>query len=60
MMGVINEDNSSNIKKIKLFVDSFVAFSFLPIRIISVSGLFLGLVSIVYALYIMYNKIIGN
>jgi len=47
-------------KKIKLFVDSFVAFSFLPIRIISVSGLLLGLISIVYALYIMYNKLMGN
>jgi dolichol-phosphate mannosyltransferase len=47
-------------KKIKLFVDSFVAFSFLPIRVISVSGLLLGLISIVYALYIMYNKLMGN
>jgi dolichol-phosphate mannosyltransferase len=47
-------------KKIKLFVDSFVAFSFLPIRVISISGLLLGLVSIIYALYIMYNKIMGN
>lgn len=47
-------------KKIKLFVDSFVAFSFLPIRVISVSGLLLGLISILYALYIMYNKLMGN
>lgn len=47
-------------KKIKLFVDSFVAFSFLPIRVISVSGLLLGLISIVYALVIMYNKLMGK
>lgn len=47
-------------KKIKLFVDSFVAFSFLPIRVISVSGLLLGLISIIYAMYIMYNKLMGN
>lgn len=47
-------------KKIKLFVDSFVAFSFAPIRIISISGLTLGLISIVYAIFIMYNKLVGN
>jgi glycosyltransferase involved in cell wall biosynthesis len=47
-------------KKIKLFIDSFVAFSFLPIRIISISGLILGAISIIYAMYIMYNKLTGN
>ncbi|MCZ2392862.1 MAG: glycosyltransferase family 2 protein [Chitinophagales bacterium] len=47
-------------KKIKFFIDSFVAFSFLPIRIISVSGFILGLVAIFYALIIVYNRLSGN
>jgi dolichol-phosphate mannosyltransferase len=47
-------------KKIKLFVDSFVAFSFLPIRIITVSGFIIGGIAIVYALFILYNRFIGN
>lgn len=47
-------------KKMKLFIDSFVAFSYLPIRFISVSGLILGLVAIAYALFIVYNKFAGN
>jgi dolichol-phosphate mannosyltransferase len=47
-------------KKIKLFVDSFVAFSFAPIRIITVSGFILGAVAIIYALFIVYNRLIGN
>ena len=47
-------------KKIKLFIDSFVAFSFLPIRLISLAGFLLGLVSIVYAFFILYNRITGN
>jgi dolichol-phosphate mannosyltransferase len=47
-------------KKIKLFVDSFVAFSFAPIRIITVSGFVLGAVAILYALFILYNRFVGN
>jgi glycosyltransferase involved in cell wall biosynthesis len=47
-------------KKMKLFIDSFVAFSFLPIRLISLSGFLLGLIAITYALFILYNKITGN
>lgn len=47
-------------KKIKLFVDSFVAFSFAPIRIITVSGFVLGAVAIAYALFILYNRLIGS
>jgi polyisoprenyl-phosphate glycosyltransferase len=47
-------------KKIKLFVDSFVAFSFAPIRIITISGFILGAVAIFYALFIVYNRLVGN
>lgn len=45
-------------KKIKSFIDSFVSFTFLPLRIISVAGLILGMLSIIYAIVIIINKII--
>ena len=47
-------------KKIKLLIDSFVSFSFLPIRIITVTGFLLGLIAIIYAIVILYNKFNDN
>ena len=44
-------------KKIKLLVDSLVAFSFVPIRAISVLGLGLGGIAILYGLYVIALKI---
>jgi len=46
-------------KKIKAVVDSFVGFSFLPIRLITISGLFLGLITLVYGVAIIIGKIFG-
>jgi dolichol-phosphate mannosyltransferase len=36
-------------KKIKLFVDSFVAFSYFPIRLLSVTGLVVAVAGFIYA-----------
>jgi dolichol-phosphate mannosyltransferase len=47
-------------KKVKLFIDSFVSFSYLPIRLISLSGLFFGLIAVIYATYLLINKFLGN
>ena len=47
-------------KKIKAFVDSFVAFSFFPIRMISISGLILGFLAFVYAIAIVVRKLSGD
>ena len=44
-------------KKIKLLVDSLLAFSFVPIRAISVLGLSLGLVALLYGIYVIALKI---
>jgi glycosyltransferase involved in cell wall biosynthesis len=44
-------------KKIKLMVDSLLAFSFVPIRAISVLGLGLGCIALVYGLYVIALKI---
>ncbi|MFN5026100.1 MAG: glycosyltransferase, partial [Bacteroidota bacterium] len=47
-------------KKIKLFVDSFVSFSYFPLRLITVSGFILGLISLVYALVVVYARLTGD
>ncbi|WP_426060739.1 glycosyltransferase family 2 protein [Hymenobacter sp. B1770] len=44
-------------KKIKLLVDSLLAFSFLPIRAISVLGLGLGAIALLYGVYVIALKI---
>ena len=46
-------------KKVKLFIDTFVSFSFFPIRAISVMGLVLGVISLLYALFILVAKLSG-
>jgi polyisoprenyl-phosphate glycosyltransferase len=41
-------------KKIKLFVDSFVAFSYAPIRIVSVTGLLFALSAFLYGGFVFF------
>ncbi|SET75947.1 glycosyltransferase family 2 protein [Hymenobacter actinosclerus] len=47
-------------KKAKLFIDSILAFSFFPIRAISVMGLVLGLAAFGYGLYIIGLHLFGS
>jgi glycosyltransferase involved in cell wall biosynthesis len=47
-------------KKIKLLIDSLLAFSFVPIRAISALGLGLGLVALLYGFYIIGLKLFGS
>jgi glycosyltransferase involved in cell wall biosynthesis len=44
-------------KKIKLLIDSLLAFSFVPIRAISVLGLGLGLIALLFGVYVVVLKI---
>lgn len=44
-------------KKVKLFIDSFVAFSFAPIRLVSIVGIMLFFLGIGWTLYIIFRKI---
>lgn len=44
-------------KKMKLFIDSFVAFSYTPLRVISLGGMLLFTLGSLYALYIMVVKL---
>ena len=46
-------------KKIKLFIDSFVSFSFVPIRAISSIGLILGVIAFLYGLFVIIAKFTG-
>jgi polyisoprenyl-phosphate glycosyltransferase len=47
-------------KKIKLLIDSFVAFSFAPIRLVSFMGIIFFLLGIVWTGYIIFRKIVFN
>lgn len=47
-------------KKIKLFVDSFVSFSYFPIRAISVTGILMGITALIYAVIVIIAKLTGN
>jgi hypothetical protein len=47
-------------KKIKLFIDSFVSFSFFPLRLITVLGFIIGFVALVYSGVIIAQKISGK
>ena len=47
-------------KKIKLFIDSFVAFSFAPIRLVSMVGITFFIVGIFWTAYIILRKLIFN
>ena len=46
-------------KKIKLAIDSFVAFSFMPIRLVSIVGLILFFLGAGYGIWVIINKIIN-
>lgn len=47
-------------KKMKLFIDSFVSFTYFPIRAISFGGIFLGAMSFLYLFYILFAKLSGR
>ena len=47
-------------KKIKLFVDSFVNFSYTPIRIMSLIGFVTAFLSFAYGLFVVVNLLVGR
>jgi dolichol-phosphate mannosyltransferase len=47
-------------KKVKLFVDTFVSFSFAPIRILSMLGILVALFSFVYGAIILLSYLLGG
>ncbi len=47
-------------KRLKLLIDSFVAFSYTPIRFVSVTGLVFFVFGIIWTFYIVWRKITMN
>ncbi len=47
-------------KKTKLFVDSFVGFSYVPIKVLPYIGILFALGSFIYGGYVFYNWAVGN
>lgn len=45
-------------KKIKLFIDSFVAFSFFPIRFVTIVGILLFILGLIWTIYIVLRALI--
>ena len=45
-------------KKIKLFIDTFVSFSYLPLRMISFLGIFFAFFGFLYASFIIFNRLL--
>lgn len=46
-------------KKVKLFVDSFVSFSFFPIRAITSLGFLLGIAALLYGCVVIFARLTG-
>jgi len=44
-------------KKIKLFIDTFVSFSYFPIRVISLIGILFALAGFLYAFFVVFNRL---
>lgn len=47
-------------KKIKLFIDSFIAFSYAPIRFVTIIGITLFLFGIGFSLFLIFRKTVYN
>jgi polyisoprenyl-phosphate glycosyltransferase len=47
-------------KKIKLFIDSFISFSYAPLKFISITGITLGITALIYSLAIIVQKFTGS
>lgn len=46
-------------KKVKLFVDSFVSFSYMPIRVMSLIGMITALISFFYGIFVIVCTLFG-
>jgi polyisoprenyl-phosphate glycosyltransferase len=47
-------------KKVKLLVDSFVAFSFAPIRAVTIAGIVLFIMGVLFSGYLIFRKLVYN
>lgn len=47
-------------KKLKLFIDSFIGFSYIPIRIVSVCGILFAVLAVIWGIYLIIAKLMGQ
>jgi glycosyltransferase involved in cell wall biosynthesis len=47
-------------KKVKLFIDSFIAFSYVPIRFVTILGISLFISGIAFSVYLFIRKLLFN
>lgn len=47
-------------KKVKLFIDSFLAFSYVPIRFMSFLGILISIFGFLFGCYILYNRVTNH
>lgn len=45
-------------KKMKMFIDSFVAFSYAPIRLVSITGIVLSLLGFIWMSYVIFRALV--
>lgn len=46
-------------KKMKLFIDSFISFSYFPVRLISILGMVLGISALLYGAVVIVARLLG-
>ncbi len=56
----IGKSSWTFMKKAKLFVDSFVGFSYIPIRIMSLIGALFAIIAVAYSIWMIICKIMGT
>lgn len=47
-------------KKVKLFIDSLIGFSYMPIRLMSVTGLVFSIASVFWGIYMIIVRLLGK
>jgi len=47
-------------KKVKLFIDTFVSFSIMPLRLITILGVIFSTIGFVYGVYIIFMSLFGT
>ena len=45
-------------KKVKLFIDSFIAFSYVPIRFVTITGITLFIVGIGFSIFLIFRRLL--
>ena len=47
-------------RKLKVFIDSFISFSYAPIRLMSLAGAAIGFIGLLYAVVVVFNAFRGD